>query len=121
MSIRQLDTFHSQLVKELVNQSLGCAICQHIILFLDPKDSRQPRRGRVLEQKSNEGNSHLIGTWTEDLAEWVGLDLGEFVLHVLVVSFSSLANISAEVLTLGFIVLICSLVGVPRTLMISTN
>lgn len=61
-----------------------CAVSS--ILSLNAKHSRQPRRGRVLEQQGDEGNSHLIGTWTEDLAEGVGFDLGEFVLHVLGVS-----------------------------------
>jgi hypothetical protein len=71
----------------------------------------------------------LIGTWAEDLAEGMGFDLGEFMLHVLpvsIISFLFLAKVSesikwTEKLTFGFMVLICSLVGVPRTLMISTN
>lgn len=50
--------------------------------------------------------------------------------HVLVVQYDFFTNGSEHCaqlwrgdgkLTLGFIVLICSLVGVPRTLMISTN
>ena len=93
-----------------------CAVS--FILPLKAKHSRQPRRGCVLEQQGDEGNGHLIGTWTEDLAEWVGFDLGEFVLHVLEVSVGWTVE---RGLTLGFMVLICSLVGVPRTLIISTN
>lgn len=45
--------------------------------------SRQSGRWRVFEQVANECDSIWGGSWSEDLCEWVGFDLGELVFHVL--------------------------------------
>lgn len=45
--------------------------------------ARQPGRGRVLEQVADERNGVWRGSWSEDLRERMGFDLGELVLHVL--------------------------------------
>jgi hypothetical protein len=67
----------------------------------------------------------LRGSRSEHLAERMRLDLREFVFHVLkaIATFGvrSDPNMYNVGLTFGFMVLICSRDGVPKTLMISTN
>lgn len=53
-------------------------------------DSRQSRSRRVFQQVADERDSVGSCAVTEDLGEWVRLDLWEFVLHVLVVSVVSI-------------------------------
>jgi hypothetical protein len=68
LAVRQPRAFRSQLVEELVDERLGCS---------------QSGGRRVLEQVADERDGVGGCAGPEDLGEWVRLDLGELVLHVL--------------------------------------
>lgn len=92
LPVWQPRSFHAQLVKELMNQRLGCtaasvpasADCHH--KTRRAANSRQTGCRGVLEQVADESDSVCRCTRPEDLCEWVRLDLREFVLHVLMTS-----------------------------------
>jgi hypothetical protein len=83
MTVGQLDALDSQLVEELVDQGLGCASSSADYPVIENYNLRQPGSRRVLEKLADEGDCHLVGTWSEDLVEGVGFDLRELMLHVL--------------------------------------